>query len=191
MLPQHNWLFAKKELLMAFLPLLCYKRCSKSPPYSWTCKSGPYEERKAQDFQGHCLFILFLFHFFFLVSWGGVRLSTLGMSATNWPIVLAPDDRWWRMWSSLWNENWQGKPKYSEKTCPSASLSTTNPTWLDLVSKPSHHNEKSATKRLKCGTAFILLKNCSIRRHSSRLLPTVLTYSYFITHPSRKLNRQE
>jgi hypothetical protein len=26
----------------------------------------------------------------------------------------------------------QGKPKYSEKTCPSATLSTTNPTWPDL-----------------------------------------------------------
>jgi hypothetical protein len=25
-----------------------------------------------------------------------------------------------------WNEDWQGKPKYSEKTCPSATLSTTN-----------------------------------------------------------------
>jgi hypothetical protein len=32
---------------------------------------------------------------------------------------------WWRIW---WNENWQGKPKYSEETCPSATLSTTNPT---------------------------------------------------------------
>jgi hypothetical protein len=30
----------------------------------------------------------------------------------------------WRIW---WNE-WQGKPKYSEKTCPNATLSTTNPT---------------------------------------------------------------
>jgi hypothetical protein len=27
--------------------------------------------------------------------------------------------------------NWHGKPKYSEKTCPSATLSTTNPTWRD------------------------------------------------------------
>jgi hypothetical protein len=36
--------------------------------------------------------------------------------------------RWWRNW---WNENWQGKPRYSEKTCPSANLSTTNPTWPD------------------------------------------------------------
>jgi hypothetical protein len=28
----------------------------------------------------------------------------------------------------VWNEDWQGKPKYSEETCPSATLSTTNPT---------------------------------------------------------------
>jgi hypothetical protein len=26
------------------------------------------------------------------------------------------------------NGFWQGKPKYSEKTCPDANLSTTNPT---------------------------------------------------------------
>jgi hypothetical protein len=30
------------------------------------------------------------------------------------PIVPALDDRWW-LWSSWWNEDWQGKPKYSEK----------------------------------------------------------------------------
>jgi hypothetical protein len=30
---------------------------------------------------------------FLLVSCGGVRLSKLGTSATNWPIVPAPDDR--------------------------------------------------------------------------------------------------
>jgi hypothetical protein len=29
----------------------------------------------------------------FLVSWGGVRLSPLGTSATNWPTVSDPDDR--------------------------------------------------------------------------------------------------
>jgi hypothetical protein len=45
-----------------------------------------------------------------------------------WPIVQTPmideDD----FWSNWWNENWQGKRKYSEKTYPSATLSTTNPT---------------------------------------------------------------
>jgi hypothetical protein len=49
-----------------------------------------------------------------------------------WPILPAPDDRWW-LWSSWWNEDWQGKLKYLEKTCPSATLSTTNPTWPDLT----------------------------------------------------------
>jgi hypothetical protein len=31
--------------------------------------------------------------FFFLVYWGEVRLSPVGTSASNWPIVSAPDDR--------------------------------------------------------------------------------------------------
>jgi hypothetical protein len=67
----------------------------------------------------------------FLISWGGVRLSPLSTSVTNWPIVPVPDDRW--VWNIWWNENWQGKPKYSEKTCPSATLSTTDPTCLSLA----------------------------------------------------------
>jgi hypothetical protein len=62
-----------------------------------------------------------------------MRLSPIGTSANIWPIVPAPDDRWWWVWGSRWNENWQGKPKYSEKTCPSATFSTTNPTWPDLT----------------------------------------------------------
>jgi hypothetical protein len=49
-----------------------------------------------------------------------------------WPIVPVPDDRWWWLWRNWWNEDWQGKSKYSEKTCSSATLSTTNPTWPDL-----------------------------------------------------------
>jgi hypothetical protein len=57
------------------------------------------------------LWIVSIHELFFLVSWGGVRLSALGTSATNWPTVPAPDGRWWA-WSSRWNENWQGKPKY-------------------------------------------------------------------------------
>jgi hypothetical protein len=62
------------------------------------------------------------------------RLSPLGTSATSWPIVPAPDHRWWT-WSSRWNEKWQGKPKYSEKTFPNATSSTTNPTWLTWARK--------------------------------------------------------
>jgi hypothetical protein len=89
---------------------------------------------------------------FFFVSWGGVRLSPLGTSATNWPILPAPDDIWW-MWNSRWNENWQVKPKYSEKTCPSATLSTINPIWPDMGLNPGRRDGKPATNRLSYGTA--------------------------------------
>jgi hypothetical protein len=45
------------------------------------------------------------------------------------------------------------KPKYSEKTCPSATLSTTNPTWPDLGSNPGRRGGKQATNSLSYGTA--------------------------------------
>jgi hypothetical protein len=48
---------------------------------------------------------------------------------------------WW--WRILWNEDWQGKQKYSEKTLPSATLSTTYPTWPDPGSNPGTRGEKS------------------------------------------------
>jgi hypothetical protein len=38
---------------------------------------------------------------------------------------------WLRGWRIWWNDDWQGKLKYSEKTCPSVTLSTTNPIWRD------------------------------------------------------------
>jgi hypothetical protein len=41
-------------------------------------------------------------------SWDRVRLRPLGTSATNWPTVPAPDDGWWGMWSSRWNEIGRG-----------------------------------------------------------------------------------
>jgi hypothetical protein len=52
-------------------------------------------------------------------------LGLLGTAATNRPIVLALvdfDD------GGIWWNDWLGKPKYSEKTCPRAALSSTNPT---------------------------------------------------------------
>jgi hypothetical protein len=84
-----------------------------------------------------------------------VRLSPLGTAVTVWPIVPAPDDRWW-LWSNRWNTNWQGKPKYFEKTCPSATLSTTNPTCPDAGSNPGRRCRKPATNRLSYGTASVI-----------------------------------
>jgi hypothetical protein len=69
-----------------------------------------------------------------------------------WPIVPAQDDRWWWLWSNWWNEDWQGKPKYSERTCSSATLST-NPTRLDPGSKPGRCGEKPASNHLSHNTS--------------------------------------
>jgi hypothetical protein len=46
------------------------------------------------------------------------------------------------------NANWQGEPKCSEKTFPSATLSTTNPTWPDPGSNPGRRGGKPATNTL-------------------------------------------
>ena len=42
-----------------------------------------------------------------------------------------------------------------EKTCPSATLSTTNPTWTAPGSNPSLAGERPATNRLSHGTALM------------------------------------
>jgi hypothetical protein len=56
----------------------------------------------------------------------------------------------WRIWR---NEGWQGKPKYSEKVRPSATLSTTNPPWQHPESYPGCRVGKPATNRLSYGAA--------------------------------------
>jgi hypothetical protein len=113
-----------------------------------------------------------------LHEWMRVRLSPLGTSATNWPIVSAPDDRWWWMWSSRWNEIWQGKPKYSEKTCTSATLSTRNPTWPDLASNPDRLCGTPATNHLSYGTAsFCPL--LAFDRHGILITSCIIHFSWW------------
>jgi hypothetical protein len=50
-----------------------------------------------------------------------------------------------------------GETKYSEKTCPSATSSTTNPTWPEPGSNPGRRSVKSATNRLSYGVAFKMI----------------------------------
>jgi hypothetical protein len=54
-----------------------------------------------------------------------------------------------------WNEIDSGKPKYSGKTCPSAILSTTNPTWTDPESNPGVRGGRPGTNLLSHGTATL------------------------------------
>jgi hypothetical protein len=82
-----------------------------------------------------------------------VRLSRLGMSATVWPIASAQDDGWWWVWDSRWNDC-QKKTNYWEKTCPNATLTTTNstcPAW-DRTRQPRFED---APNRLSYDTAYM------------------------------------
>jgi hypothetical protein len=73
---------------------------------------------------------------------------------------------WWRIW---WNDDWQGKPKFSEKTCPSATLSATNPTWPDPGANPGRRGGNPATNRLSYGAATTSTKSALKLRQAVRL----------------------
>jgi hypothetical protein len=92
----------------------------------------------------------YIFLLLFSVGWDWVHL----VRRHYWPILQAPDGRWRWLWSNCWNEVWQGKPKYSEKTYPSTTLPTTNPTWPDLGSNLGRRGEKPATNHLSYGAAI-------------------------------------
>jgi hypothetical protein len=72
----------------------------------------------------------YLWLFFLIrIAGGGVQLGPLGTAPPQLTYCTYPGWLWgWRIWS---NDDWQGKPNYSEKTYPSVTLSTTNPTWPD------------------------------------------------------------
>lgn len=53
-------------------------------------------------------------------------------------------------------DNWQGKEKFSETNIPSAILSTTNHTLMNLVSNWALCAENQVTNRLSSDTTFLL-----------------------------------
>jgi hypothetical protein len=63
-----------------------------------------------------------------------------------------------------WNEIDRGKPKYWGKTCPSATLFTTNPTWSDPGSNPGLRGERPATNRPSHGMPMQKVNVMSIIR---------------------------
>jgi hypothetical protein len=54
------------------------------------------------------------------------------------------------------NANWEGKPKYSEKTCRSATLSTIGITWPHLGSNQGRRGGKAGTNFLNYATTDAL-----------------------------------
>jgi hypothetical protein len=115
------------------------------------------------------MFVLSNF-FFLLVGWDLSHQVLRPLLA----YCTAPDDRWGWLWSNWWNEDWQGEPQYSEKTCPSATLSTTNPTWPDPGANPGR---RGGTNRLS------YLSNINPLRNMNFFFFTIL----FCTHSLRGL----
>jgi hypothetical protein len=115
----------------------------------------------------------------FLVEWDWVSWYC----GHYWPIVRAPDDRWWWLWRNWCNKNWLRTPKYSEKTYPSATLSTINPTWLDPGSNPGRRGGKPATNRLRYGSAHQNAKRWIIfhaRIHSLAFWPELISLMTYL-----------
>jgi hypothetical protein len=87
---------------------------------------------------------------FFPWSWGGS--STQAWMPTYVSILRIPKMIWaWRATVEWYID--RGKPKTRRRTCPSATLSTTNPTWIDPDANPDLRGETPATNDLSHGTA--------------------------------------
>jgi hypothetical protein len=90
------------------------------------------------------------FNFLICIVGGGVQNGSTRHVGHLLAYCTCPEWLWgWRIW---WNE-WQGKLKYSEKTCPDATLTTTNPTWPDPWLNPGRRGGKPATNRFSYGAA--------------------------------------
>jgi hypothetical protein len=109
----------------------------------------------------------------------GVRLSPLGNAATT-GLLYQPqmiDDGDCGAISGLNTDRGN-----SVKTCPSATLSTTNPTCPDPGSNPGRRGEKPATNRLSYSTAYVhevAISHCThsnLYLYSTSLNFNVITY---------------
>jgi hypothetical protein len=91
-----------------------------------------------------------LLFFLICIVGGGVQSGSIRHVGHLLAYYTCPGWLWgWRIW---WNE-WHGKPKYWEKTCPDATLSTTNPTWPDPGLNPGRRDWKPPTNRFSYGAA--------------------------------------
>jgi hypothetical protein len=69
--------------------------------------------------------------------------------------------------------DWQGKANYTERTCPSAALPTTDPTWLDPGSN-------SGSRGLTTLTTALPTRPCYCASMSHILLCTLLSQSRLV-----------
>jgi hypothetical protein len=104
------------------------------------------------------------FHFCFCCCYAG----TSAICA----IIPVPADKW-EKWSSWWNENWQGKLKYLDNTCPSSTVSTTNPRWTDLELNSGHRGDPWRLTPIICnmeGKGVVKCMSAAVRAVHMKIL---------------------
>jgi hypothetical protein len=74
---------------------------------------------------------------------------------------------------------WYWQEIRGEKTCPSSTLSTTNPTWSDPGANPGLRGERPATNRLNHGTVFMIASKNAVN-FSVTCLPKLMFSSVFL-----------
>jgi hypothetical protein len=85
--------------------------------------------------------VISLLFFLICIVGGGVQTGSTWHVGHLLAHCTCPGWLWrWRIW-------------YSEKTCPDATLSTTNPTWPDPGLNPGRRGGKPATNRFSYGAA--------------------------------------
>jgi hypothetical protein len=68
------------------------------------------------------------------------------------------------LWRSRWNVDWQGKPKFSEKTCPSATSAVQEfINVLHIIVGTKLQARKSQVRFPMRSLDFFFLRNSSIR----------------------------
>jgi hypothetical protein len=90
------------------------------------------------------------FNFIFSWRWGG---SDPSVDACLYASILCFPQMIW-VWRATVEWYWQGNTlRTRRKTCPGATLSTTNPTWIDPGANPGLRGERLATNDLSHGMA--------------------------------------
>jgi hypothetical protein len=83
-------------------------------------------------------------------------------------ILFIPHVMW--VWRTMVEWYWQGKSKeLGERTCPSATLSTTNPIWIYPGANPGRRSDRPATNRLNHGTTHYS-PYCKVNRIVTKLI---------------------
>jgi hypothetical protein len=112
---------------------------------------------------------------FFSWRWGGS--STHAWMPTYVRILRIPQMIWvWRATVEWYIDRENRRTR--RQTCPSATLSATNPTWIDLGANPGLRGEKPATNDLSHGTTTVTLTRASTATIVFKESPSAKLYSY-------------